>query len=126
MDSSVLIDYFNVILNRETDILDECLLKGRVILGDIVAMEVYQGFRLKYERDIAKELFDGLIKHEMLGFSNCLAYADFYRKLRENGFTIRKSNDVVIAGYCILNNLPLLQRDRDFKPFEKHFGLQLI
>ena len=44
---------------------------------------------------------------------------DIYRTTRKNGITIRKSNDCSIAAYAILNNLVLLQYDRDFKQMQK-------
>ena len=49
--------------------------------------------------------------------------AENYRKLRKRGITIRKTNDVIIASYCIENKLPLLFSDRDFLPFARYLGL---
>jgi predicted nucleic acid-binding protein len=52
--------------------------------------------------------------------------ANRYRRLREMGITIRNSVDVLVASHCIDKDLLLLQRDRDFLPFEQHFGLRLL
>lgn len=41
------------------------------------------------------------------------------------GITIRKIPELIIATYCIENNYPLLQRDRDFAPMAGHLGLRL-
>lgn len=47
-----------------------------------------------------------------------------YRRLRAVGATIRKTIDTLIATRCILDDLPLLYRDRDFDPFVQHLGLR--
>ncbi|MCZ7493223.1 hypothetical protein O8B39_01825 [Agrobacterium rhizogenes] len=48
-----------------------------------------------------------------------------YRFLRERGYTIRKSNDLIIGTYCIEHGHKLLQNDRDFQPMADHLGLRL-
>ena len=42
------------------------------------------------------------------------------------GYTVCKSNDVLIATCCIAEGVPLLADDRDFEPFARHLGLQLL
>ena len=49
-----------------------------------------------------------------------------YRRLRAQSYTVRKTLDVWIATFCLLNNHALLYHDRDFDPFEKYLGLQAI
>ncbi len=45
VDSSVWIDFFNGIENAETDKLNEVLGLEEVVIGDIILVEVLQGFR---------------------------------------------------------------------------------
>ena len=45
VDSSVWIDYFNGTDTRETALLDSILGKEAVVIGDLVMVEVLQGFR---------------------------------------------------------------------------------
>jgi predicted nucleic acid-binding protein len=52
--------------------------------------------------------------------------ASRYRRLREMGITVHSPIDVLLASHCIDEDLLLLQRDRDFLPFEQHFGLRLL
>jgi predicted nucleic acid-binding protein len=52
-----------------------------------------------------------------------LKSADNYRQLRKQGITIRKTPDVIIASFCIENNLPLLFSDKDFLPLVTHLKL---
>jgi len=56
VDSSVWISYFSGIINPQTDWLDLALGKKIIIVGDLILVEVLQGF--KNDRDFrkAKEL----------------------------------------------------------------------
>jgi len=126
VDTSVWIDYFNGKDNLETDILDKSLGNETVAIGDLILIEILQGFRADKQYNMAKELLEPLQKFEMLGLDIAVKTADNYRKLRKKGITIRKTADVIIATYCIENNIPLLFTDRDFIPFVKHLGLQPV
>jgi len=53
-----------------------------------------------------------------------LKSAENYRALRKKGIRIRRTTDVIIATFCIENNVPILFSDKDFKPFVQHLGLQ--
>lgn len=126
VDTSVFIDYFSGRSNNETEKLDELLQTSIVILGDIVALELLQGVRSKKEENLLHKAFNFLEKKPMIDFELAKRYAAMYRELRSRGHTVRKSNDVIIAGFCILHNYPLLQKDRDFLPFAEILSLDLI
>ena len=64
--------------------------------------------------------------HNMVGHEISLKSVDNFRLLRKKGITIRKTIDVLIATYCIENQLILLHSDKDFQPFQQHLGLQTI
>lgn len=126
VDTSVWIDYFNGIDSLETDTLDKALGNETVAIGDLILIEILQGFRADKQYNMAKELLEPLQKFEMLGLDIAVKTADNYRTLRKKGITVRKTADVIIATYCIENNIPLLFTDRDFIPFVKHLGLQAV
>ena len=126
VDTSVWIDYFNGVDSLETDTLDKALGNETVAIGDLILIEILQGFRADKQYNMAKELLEPLKKFEMLGLNIAVKTADNYRKLRKKGITIRKTADVIIATYCIENDIPLLFTDRDFIPFVKHLGLQPV
>jgi predicted nucleic acid-binding protein len=46
-----------------------------------------------------------------------------YRRLRDMGITIRKTNDIIIGTFCIERGCSLLHDDRDFVAMEEHLGL---
>jgi hypothetical protein len=62
----------------------------------------------------------------MLGQEMALQGAQNYRKLRRSGVTVRKTIDVMIATFCIVNRHRLLHTDRDFDPIEKHLSLRVL
>ncbi len=123
VDTSVWIDYFNNKITAHTNALDDLLQTSSIAVTDVILMEVLQGFRLDKDYQLAKLKLSALPCYEIMNQNNAVNYADLYRKLRKKGITIRKSNDVMIAGYCIQQGLPLLSDDKDFVPFVEHFGL---
>lgn len=123
VDTSVWIDYFNGIENKETNILDSALEEGIVATGDLILLEILQGFRNDKDYKQAKKMLAALDQYEMLGHKMVVKCAENYRKLRKKGITIRKTADVIIATFCIENQIPLLFSDRDFLPFVKHLKL---
>ena len=126
VDSSVWISYFNGTSTPETDRLDQLLATTRVALGDLVLLEVLQGFHQDKDYETAKGLLLSLEVFDLLGQDMAIKAARNYRVLRSRGITIRKSADVVIATFCIENDISLLHADRDFRPFEAHMQLRSL
>ena len=126
VDSSVWIDYFNGSITKQTDLLEAFLEDELIVIGDIVLTEVLQGFQ--DDRDFIKagKLFDSLYFMPMLGKKLAVKSAENYRKLKKKGVTVRKTIDVIIATFCIENDLLLLHSDRDFKIMEKHLALKVV
>ena len=122
-DTSVWIDYFNGNENPLTDELDKGLAEGIIAIGDLIFLEILQGFKDDKDYNLAKSTLGMLEQYEILGHAQALKSAENYRALRKKGLTIRKTTDVIIATFCIENRLPLLFSDRDFIPFVDHLGL---
>lgn len=123
VDSSVWIDYFSGVDNKQSNLLDNTLGLKPVAIGDLILTEVLQGFRHDKDYKTARMLFEDLTIFDMLGKKMALKSADNFRALRNKGITVRKTADVIIASFCIDRKLPLLFSDKDFKPFVKHLGL---
>ena len=126
VDSSVWIDYFNGKITKQTNLLDSLLGSELIVIGDIILTEVLQGFQQDKDFKKAKKLLSAFIFRQMLGRQLAIKSAENYRTLRKKGVTVRKTIDVIIATFCIANNLPLLHSDRDFRPMEKHLNLKVI
>jgi len=122
-DTSVWIDYFNGIDNELTQCLDSSLIEGTVAIGDLIFLEILQGFRSDKDYRLAKSQLGTLTQYEMLGPEMVEHCAKNYRALRKRGITIRKTSDVIIATFCIDHKLPLLFSDKDFIPFVEHLEL---
>jgi len=123
VDSSVWIDFFNGVSSPEVDRLDALLGVTPLAIGDLILVEVMQGFRNERDVATARQLFRSLALLPLLGGSNPWKAAQNYRQLRRKGITVRKTIDGIIATACIEANLPLLFSDRDFQPYVEHLGL---
>jgi hypothetical protein len=124
VDSSVWIDFFNGVSSPEVERLDGLLGVTPLVIGDLILVEVMQGFRNERDVATARQLFRSLALLPMLGGSNAWKAAENYRQLRSRGITVRKTIDGIIATACIEANLPLLFSDRDFVPYVEHLGLE--
>lgn len=124
VDTSVWIDYFNGQQHAHTDALDRALYEGRVAIGDLIYLEILQGFRKDRDYEIARRHLSALSIYPLLGLAAADRCANYYRLLRKRGITVRKTADVIIASFCIEEGLPLLFLDRDFEPFVEHLGLK--
>ncbi len=126
VDTSVWIDYFNGSRTPQSDALDLALGRELLVIGDLILTEVLQGFRSESDFRKARRLLGALEFRDMVGREVAIASARNYRALRARGATIRKTIDVIIATFCILNGHRLLHSDRDFDPMERHLGLRVV
>lgn len=92
-------------------------------IGDIILTEVLQGFRADQDYRTAKKVLTSLTIFNILGLEIAIKSANNFRALRKQGITTRKTNDVIIATFCLENDHSLLFSDKDFLPFVKHFGM---
>ena len=123
-DTRVWIDYFNGVINQETDFLDNALSDGSIIMGDLIVLEILQGFKKDSDYKKAKSTLATLENYELFGNKMVSKCAENYRQLRKKGITTRKTADLIIATFCIENKISLLFRDRDFKPYVKYLRLK--
>lgn len=123
VDTSVWIDYFNGVEHEQTDRLDTALAEDIVAMGDLILLEILQGFHSDKDYRRAKDKLELLAQHDLFGYSSVANCAENYRALRKKGITIRKTANVIIATFCIDHELPLLFSDRDFRLFVDHLGL---
>jgi len=126
VDSSVWIDYFNGRKTWQTDLLENIFSNVPIIIGDLILTEILQGFRSDNDYKTAKSFLSDLLFRQMGGYQVAVQSAQNYRTLRKKGVTVRKTIDVIIGTYCILEDLTLLHDDRDFEPMVSHFSLKII
>jgi predicted nucleic acid-binding protein len=124
VDSSVWVDYFNGTTTPETDFLDSMLGAEPIAIGDLILVEVLQGFRNDRDYRQAKYLLTSVSVYQLLDEHRAVRTAENYRTLRKLGATIRKTTDMIIGTYCIETRTPLLYSDRDFDPMVIHLDLK--
>ncbi len=124
VDSSVWTNYFNGVYTWQTDLLDSYLSNIPVIIGDLILAEVLQGFKSNKDYETAKDLLSTLPFRQIGGYNVAIQSAQNYRILRKTGITVRKTIDVMIGTFCIMEGLPLLHDDRDFDPMVSQLSLR--
>lgn len=124
VDSSVWIDYFRGQATPQTDRLDALLATDLLAIGDLMLVEVLQGFTNESDFNRARHFFSKLHQVQISGTEIAVQAARNFRVLRGLGITVRKTIDMLIATYCIENDLALLHSDRDFDAFSKHLSLK--
>jgi len=124
-DTSVWIDYFNGIENRQTESLDRILSEQSVLIGDIILTEILQGFDSEKEFRLAKQALDPLDCVHLGGKSLAIKAASNFRFLRSKGVTIRKTVDMLIASWCIEHEVELLHNDKDFDRIATRLPLRM-
>lgn len=126
VDTTVWIDYFRAADNVETAWLERHLGRQRLGLTDLILSEVLQGIRGQGEFSRTR---NELLKFHVFstgGAEIAVAAAENYRELREQGYTVRKTIDCLIASFCLLGKHELLHRDRDFDCFETILGMRAV
>jgi predicted nucleic acid-binding protein len=126
VDSSVWIDFFRGTETAQTQQLDLLLGQEPLAVGDLILAEVLQGFTSEKDFNQAKKLLMGLDVVEIGGQEVAIQAAKNFRTLRQQGVTIRKTIDTLIATKCIESGYALLYSDRDFDPFVEHLGLRSV
>ena len=126
VDSSVWIDHWNDNLTPQVRVLREAVFDERILVGDLIMMEVLQGFRTLRELKSVHEVFLSFELLPLGGVQRAVRAAQNYQYLRTRGATVRSSIDCLIATFCIEHEVELLHSDRDFLPFAEHLGLRTV
>ncbi len=98
----------------------------RILVGDVVLLEVLQGVRdeasaVRIERALRAYRVVPMLDERLAPMA-----AEFYRRLRRQGITVRKTMDMIIGTFCIDGGHELLHDDRDFAPMAEHLGLRVL
>jgi predicted nucleic acid-binding protein len=123
VDSSVWIAHLRGSLTPATAKLEAAVTFEPILVGDLILLEVLQGAR---DELAAARIERGLRRFEvvpLLDADLAPCAARNYRRLRDMGVTIRKTNDIIIGTFCIERGCALLHDDRDFAAMEEHLGL---
>lgn len=123
-DSSAWVAAYRPVASASKNLMLNAIQNHTVLVPDMVLVEVLRGIGSeKKAREIEIE-FDNFQVVDVAGKKLAIAAASNYRKLRSKGVTIRGTVDLMIATWCIENDIPLLHADRDFLGFEEYLGLR--
>lgn len=105
-------------------LLDDALDRHEVLMADLVLVEILRGLDTEFEAKRVLHSLGVLPVFELGGQTAAIQAAAHYRFLRSKGITVRGAIDLLLATWCIENDIPLLHADRDFGGFEEHLGLR--
>jgi predicted nucleic acid-binding protein len=97
----------------------------QILIGDLVRLEVLQGARDDKHASLLAGALDRFKQANMLDDRIAIEAARHFRQLRGRGITIRKTTDLIIGTFCIVENHALLHDDQDFDPMQRFLGLKV-
>jgi predicted nucleic acid-binding protein len=116
VDTSVWVDFFADRDTPQVAYLLRCLDTGDedVALTDLILTEILQGLRTDRE---VQRVDDRLAVFEILRLRDLADFrraAALYRSARQQGVTVRRTSDCLIAAVCVREQVPILHADTDF------------
>ena len=97
----------------------------QILVGDLILLEVLQGARDETQATRIERALRSYRVAPMLDVGLAVRAAEYYRRLRGRGITVRKTMDMIIGTFCIEGGHALLHDDRDFGPMVEHLGLRV-
>lgn len=123
-DTSAWIDFLEGKESPAAQALDRAAGQDALIVGDLVLVELLQGYREGRELAALRDDLRNFPIVTLCGPLNAHKAAENYRFLRSHGITMRGIIDVIIATWCVENHVPLIHADRDFDGMERWLGLR--
>jgi len=123
VDTCVWADYFREPKSVHAQRFDDLLEAEEIVLGDLILTEILQGLREGRQLRLVEAALTAFRVVVLCGPELAPRAAANFRALRRQGITIRGTIDVIIATWCMENNVALLHNDRDFDVMERVLGL---
>ena len=127
VDTSVWIDALNGRKTRQAQLLEQLIDNNApVVLCPVIIQEILQGIKEDADFMLVKENLSGFEILTIDPVDAAYGAASIYRSARKHGITIRKSNDCLIAFYCISCEAVLLHNDGDFNKIARYTALKIL
>ena len=123
IDTRTLVDYLHDQQTPQTTLLDRCLSRERIIIGDLVYYELMRGFRRDSDLQLARPVLEPLERQTLSYPTSIAASIEHYRFLRNYCDTTPPTTTILLAAHCLLGNSPLLFSDPAFEPMVERLGL---
>ena len=125
VDTSVWIDFLRGTSSAPAKAMESLLVdRADLCICGVIMTEILQGIRNDKQFSRTLDLLGTFVFLPMT-HETFIRSAQLYRKLRKKGFTVRKPIDCMIAAVAIEHDVPLLHKDKDFLPLEKHGALKM-
>jgi predicted nucleic acid-binding protein len=125
-DTTIWIDLLRGRNTTGSSLLEFFAGRDQLVVPDLVLYELMSGAHRTEDRLRIERMLVPYPVVEVAGEDRVRAAAEHYRDLRTRGISVRKTVDVLIASFCIIEDAPLIHDDRDFDPFERHLGLRVL
>ena len=125
VDSSVWIAHLRNVASQSVRKLRAIEEPDRILVGDLVLLEVLQGARDETHADQLERALRQFAVVPMLDDILAVQAARNHRLLRQRGISVRKTIDIIIGTFCIAHGHELLHDDRDFLPMVEYLGLRI-
>ena len=100
---------------------------GEIAICPAIAQELLQGARTPETYSVVwHTILAARMLDDPMPFERFERAAQIYRFCRDDGYVISSSFDCLIAACAIDNDVPLLQKDRDFEKIAEHAPLELL
>ena len=126
VDSSVWIDHLRNRVTASVSYLRSLVSTEELLVGDLILCEVLQGLRSDAEAKLVEDALREFAIVSLIDAELAVKAAANYRFLRSQGFTVRRTIDLIIGTFCVERGHLLLHSDRDFAPMERFLGLRTI
>ncbi|MGH8197973.1 MAG: type II toxin-antitoxin system VapC family toxin [Steroidobacteraceae bacterium] len=125
-DTSAWIDLLNGNRTAIADRLAEAIQEGDLVLVPaLVLTEVLQGLRTEADAARIGDLMTAFPAPPELDTDDYRKAAALYRSCRTRGITPSSTIDCLLAQQCLMLNVPILARDRDFEAIARVAPLRL-
>ena len=127
VDTSVWIDALNGIKNKPTSTFRKLIdYDFSIVTCPIIIQEILQGIKNDKHFRLVQENLSGFEMLALDSLKASIGAASLYREIRKKGVTIRKSNDCLIAFFCIFHKIPILHADKDFDKIAQFTSLKIF
>jgi hypothetical protein len=128
VDTSVWIDFFTGKDNPEVLLLGAFLQDEvtTIALTDLILCEILQGIKKPSQEARVRQKLLALPVFTTGGTELAIKAAANYRRLRNQGITVRSTIDCWLATFAIENDYYFMHKDKDFEPFEEYLGLKVV
>lgn len=124
LDTSVWINILRVVPPWTPKTVASLVRSSEILVADLVFVEVVRGARTNPETRLLSAKLNEFEHVSVCSPLLAQKAIDYHQRLRSKGITVRGTVDLLIATWCIENDIPLLHADRDFAGFEEHLGLK--